>query len=100
MPNFLEEDYLEALSVRKYLETKESHEECSVAEWKFQKEISMYFSDVGIKRRKFNSPNDISVHQVAAQRMLGTALEREGKSDRTILQTIEKRILSTWFKGK
>ena len=32
LPNFLEEDYLEALSVRRYLETKESHEECSIAE--------------------------------------------------------------------
>ena len=59
----------------------------------------MYFSDVGVKKRKLD-PNDISVHQVAAQRMLGTALEREGKSGRTILQTIEKRIRSTRFKGK
>ena len=68
-------------------------------DWKLHKEMAIYYSDTGVKRSKYPPDNNISTHKVAAQRMLGTALEKEG-GEPSLLQIIERRIVSIRFKGK
>ena len=74
-------------------------EEAEVKDWKLQKEMEVYYSNTGVKRFKYQPNNNISTHKVAAQRMLGTALEKEG-GEPSILQTIVRIIVSTRFKGE
>jgi len=87
------------LAVRRYLVMKDFLEEAEVEYWKLHKEMAIYYSDTGVKRFKYQPDNNISTHKVVTQRMLETALEKEG-GEPSILQTIERRIVSTRFKEK
>ena len=100
LPNFLEEDFLEALAVHRYLLRKEFMEERLLEARTSLGSLVNFYTEVGIKRTKRTPDDSVVVNQVNAQRILGIELQKEGKTEKSFLQVFENRIRRTRFSGK